>query len=159
MNPPLRKVLTLCLVRQDDQLLLGMKKRGFGAGRWNGFGGKVDQGETIEEATVRELKEESGITALDLHKLGQVDFSFEHKPGEILEVHIFKTTLYDGEAGESEEMRPKWFKITELPFESMWQSDKKWFPLFLNDTKFTGSFLFDDRDSILAYNLREVSEL
>lgn len=39
-----RKVLTLLLIQQANKILLGMKKRGFGAGRWNGFGGKVETG-------------------------------------------------------------------------------------------------------------------
>ena len=53
MSPPARKVLTLAFIRDGDRLLLGMKKRGFGAGKWNGFGGKVDPGETILQGAVR----------------------------------------------------------------------------------------------------------
>jgi 8-oxo-dGTP pyrophosphatase MutT (NUDIX family) len=56
------KILTLCLTKEDGMILLGMKKRGFGEGRWNGFGGKVEEGETIVEAAIREMKEESGLT-------------------------------------------------------------------------------------------------
>lgn len=47
------KLLTLVLVVQPGKVLLGMKKRGFGAGKWNGFGGKVNPGETIEDAARR----------------------------------------------------------------------------------------------------------
>lgn len=47
------KLLTLVLVVQPGRVLLGMKKRGFGAGKWNGFGGKVQPGETIEQAARR----------------------------------------------------------------------------------------------------------
>ena len=53
MTTPARKVLTLAFIRDGDQLLLGMKKRGFGAGKWNGFGGKVDPGETILQGAAR----------------------------------------------------------------------------------------------------------
>ena len=52
-----RKLLTLVFIIEKDSILLGMKKRGFGAGWWNGFGGKVQQGETIEEAAKRSIKE------------------------------------------------------------------------------------------------------
>ena len=54
-DPMLKKVLTLVLVRDvaRHRVLLGMKKRGFGAGKWNGFGGKLEPGETIEEAAKR----------------------------------------------------------------------------------------------------------
>ena len=44
------KLLTLCLITKGDDVLLGMKKRGFGEGLWNGFGGKVSEGETIDAA-------------------------------------------------------------------------------------------------------------
>lgn len=46
----MKKILTLCMVIRDSELLLGMKKRGFGVGRWNGFGGKVEMGEDIVDA-------------------------------------------------------------------------------------------------------------
>ena len=47
------KVLTSVFIRDSDQVLLGLKKRGFGVGFWNGFGGKVEKGETIEEGARR----------------------------------------------------------------------------------------------------------
>lgn len=48
-----RQVLTLAFVEKGDQVLLGMKKRGFGHGRWNGFGGKVEAGENVRDAAAR----------------------------------------------------------------------------------------------------------
>ena len=53
-----------------------MKKRGFGEGRWNGFGGKLHEGETCEEAALRELEEESGLKATSVEKVGELHFSF-----------------------------------------------------------------------------------
>ena len=53
VNTLKNKLLTLVMIIKNDQLLLGMKKRGFGANRWNGFGGKVEIGETILEAATR----------------------------------------------------------------------------------------------------------
>ena len=50
------KLLTLVFVLDESQILLGLKKRGFGCGRWNGFGGKVENGETIVEAAKRFVK-------------------------------------------------------------------------------------------------------
>ena len=47
------KLYTLALIRKEERILLGMKKRGFGAGRWNGFGGKVNNDETILQAAKR----------------------------------------------------------------------------------------------------------
>ena len=60
--------MTLYIITRDERVLLGMKKRGFGEGRWNGFGGKLHEGETCEEAALRELEEESGLKATSMEK-------------------------------------------------------------------------------------------
>uniref|UniRef100_A0A669QC00 Oxidized purine nucleoside triphosphate hydrolase n=1 Tax=Phasianus colchicus TaxID=9054 RepID=A0A669QC00_PHACC len=74
------RLFTLVLVVQPPRVLLGMKKRGFGAGLWNGFGGKVQPGESIEDAARRELLEESGLTVDTLQKMGQITFEFIAAP-------------------------------------------------------------------------------
>ena len=125
-----KKLLTLVFVFKDGQVLLGMKKRGFGAGRWNGFGGKVEAGESIEEAARRELREEAGIEAGDLRKAGILTFSFEGNPVP-LEVHVFRTDVFTGEPVEGEEMGPQWYPADAVPFDIMWPDDRYWFPTFL----------------------------
>ncbi len=149
------KILTLVLVREKGRVLLGMKKRGFGAGRWNGFGGKVTEGETIENAALREIKEEAGIEVQDLEKRGIIEFEFQGDP-QILEVHIFSSQSFSGTPTESEEMKPAWFDIEKIPFEEMWPDDIYWFPLFLDNKKFKGKFLFGPGDSILKHELKEI---
>ncbi|OGN10469.1 MAG: hypothetical protein A3J46_06390 [Candidatus Yanofskybacteria bacterium RIFCSPHIGHO2_02_FULL_41_11] len=151
----MRKVLTLCIIHQHPRVLLGVKKRGFGVGKYNGFGGKLNEGETIEEAAKREIKEETGLTVNNLYKLGTVDFRWQGKP-EIMEVHVFKANQYEGEPSESEEMKPEWFHVDKIPFDKMWQDDKHWFPLFLSDKKFIGKFLFDEKDNIIEHELNEI---
>ena len=148
----IKKIFTLCIVHQHPRVLLGLKKRGFGMGRWNGFGGKMHDGETIEEAAHRELTEEAGIVAFDLNKLGILEFSWEGKP-EILEVHIFKVNEFSGEPEESEEMKPQWFEIDQIPYELMWPDDRYWMHLFLENKKFKGRFLFDESDNVLEHSL------
>ncbi|MFH0846144.1 MAG: 8-oxo-dGTP diphosphatase [Patescibacteria group bacterium] len=152
----MKKILTLCLIQKNDKILLGMKKRGFGEGRWNGFGGKVEENESIEEATKREFLEESGITVNNLEKMGIMEFIFHTNLEEILEVHIFKSEDFSGELIESEEMKPQWFHIKEIPFNDMWPDDEHWIPLFLENKKFKGKFLFGEGDSILEKTLEEV---
>ena len=135
------KKLTLCIIHQHPRVLLGMKKRGFGMGRWNGFGGKVEAGETIEDATRREVGEEAGIKITDMQKIGEIEFEFKGDP-VILQVHIFKADDFEGEIVESEEMEPRWFNMDNIPFDNMWPDDKYWLPLFLEGKKFRGRFLF-----------------
>lgn len=161
MEGNMKKQLTLTIVYQDRKVLLGLKKRGFGVGRWNGFGGKVEEGETIEEAARRELQEESGLVANKIDKVGVLDFGFENDP-KILQVHIFCVISFNQEPVETEEMKPQWFEIDKIPFDSMWSDDVYWFPYFLDGKKFEGKFLFDrpsDADyqsKILSMDLVEV---
>ncbi|MBI4119109.1 MAG: 8-oxo-dGTP diphosphatase [Parcubacteria group bacterium] len=154
----MKKLLTLCIIHQHPKILLGMKKRGFGAGRWNGFGGKIAAAETIEDAAKREVREEVGIKVEDLDKMGIIDFEFKGKP-EVLQVHIFRSNNFSGEPAESEEMKPQWFHVDEIPFKEMWPDDIHWLPLFLGGKKFKGRFLFGESDVILEQELTEVREI
>ncbi len=134
------KNLTLCFVRQANQLLLGYKKRGFGKKRWNGFGGKVEEGEDLLSAAKRELLEEAGIEAKVLDKVGEIDFSFTSSEEKLL-VHIFFVQAYKGEIIETDEMRPAWFNLSEIPYDQMWVDDKYWLPLVLDNKKVKANFL------------------
>lgn len=131
-----------------------MKKRGFGAGRWNGFGGKVLDDETIKDAAKRETLEEAGIQVGTLEEMGVIEFEFQGDP-QLLEVHIFSAAEFSGEPRETEEMKPQWFEISEIPYEAMWPDDIYWLPLFLEGKKFKGRFLFGEGDIILQQELKE----
>ncbi|KAF9972069.1 Nudix (Nucleoside diphosphate linked moiety X)-type motif 1 [Actinomortierella ambigua] len=141
-----KKVLTLVLVLDKEQrrILLGYKKRGFGAHLWNGFGGKVEPGETVKQGAARELQEEAGLTVKDedLVKAGLLLFVFENDPVG-LEVHVYMTEKYSGEPAECDEMRPQWFSFDDIPYNSMWEDDRLWLPSLLNDkTPFFGRMSF-----------------
>ncbi len=144
---------TLCLVYTQEQILLGMKKRGFGAGRWNGFGGKAKADETPEAAARRELLEEACLTPLDLKSRGVLAFEFEGQ-ADILEVKLFSCGHFNGEPKETEEMRPQWFALSEIPYKEMWPDDIFWLPLVLQGKNVEGKFLFKDKDTILKHNVK-----
>ncbi|XP_074637755.1 oxidized purine nucleoside triphosphate hydrolase-like [Acropora palmata] len=150
------KLYTLALIRKEERILLGMKKRGFGAGRWNGFGGKVNNDETILQAAKRELLEESGLIVDELKQAGILKFEFLGE-SEIMEVHVFTTNQFHGTPTESEEMNPKWFPISEVPFTEMWPDDILWFPYLLKGQKFSGYFKFKGHSEILGYTLEPVT--
>ncbi len=151
-------VSTLCLVQNNEQILLGLKKRGFGARRWNGFGGKVEPGEAISAAAVREVQEECGITVHNLRQRGILHFTFDNHP-DALEVHVFSTSDWEGTPHETDEMRPAWFTATALPYTQMWADDIHWFPLFLAGKDFTATFHFKDFHTIDHFVLNEVAPL
>lgn len=160
----MKKLFTLCVVHQGPKILLGMKKVGLGAGRWNGFGGKVEAGESIEAAALRELREEVCIEAIGIAQKGVLEFSFDNDP-KILEVHVFEVTTFSGEPKETDEMTPRWFDIAQIPYDQMWSDDIHWLPLLLAGKTFRGKFHFDRPSTadysarILSMELKEVSTL
>ncbi|CAG1016067.1 partial ADP-ribose pyrophosphatase, partial [Anaerolineales bacterium] len=145
---------TLCfLIRGNppSEVLLGLKKTGFGAGKYAGFGGKVEVGETIEAAAVRELEEESRIkiSTDDLCPLGRLKFLFPSKPNWDQVVHVFAVKAWTGNPVESDEMKPIWCRVDEIPFESMWDDAHYWLPLVLEDRKINARFVYkDDNETV-----------
>jgi len=131
---------TLCFLVNGDQVLLGKKKRGFGVGRYNGYGGKVQAGETVLAAALREIHEESELTVLpeDIKEMGTIVFHFDDHPEASIRAHIFMTTRYSGIPQETDEMKPEWFKTTEIPFSEMWEDDPLWLPQILEGKKVQG---------------------
>ena len=124
-----------------------MKKVRFGAGKWNGYGGKVDPGESNEEAAARELFEESGIAtdANALEKIADIQFFFSDKP--VFQCHAYIARSWDGEPVETEEMRPEWFELTSMPLQSMWVSDALWLEKAFAGEYVQGVVYFNDDGS------------
>jgi 8-oxo-dGTP diphosphatase / 2-hydroxy-dATP diphosphatase len=149
------KLYTVIFIFKEDEILLGMKKRGFGEGKWNGFGGKVEKNETIFEGAQRELEEEAGIVCSDLMHSGKLYFEFESGFDKLMEVHIFSGTKFEGSIQETEEMKPQWFPIKEIPFELMWKDDEIWFDNLLKKKHFTAHFKFKDYETINEYKMVE----
>jgi len=118
------KPCTLIFIQQNDkqQLLLGMKKRGFGQFKWNGFGGKVEPSDkSIKAAAERELMEECSIKANNLIKRGLIIFEFDPEvEPTVLEVHVYSDSSYEGTPTESDEMKPEWYSFDKIPFDKMW---------------------------------------
>ena len=146
--------VTLVLPVRNGRILLGMKKRGFGEGKINGFGGKLNEGESIEDGAVRELSEEIGIkvSAESLNKVGELAFSFPHAKGKDWDqkVHVFLVRDWDGVPMESEEMSCDWYDADELPVNKMWDADKDWMPMVLDGRKVKGTFAFGEDNSTIS---------
>ncbi len=143
---------------RDGEILLAMKKRGFGAGRWNGAGGKPIPGETIEQTAVREAKEEIGVEARSLGCVAKINFYFAERPEWNQQVHVFFAREWSGEPVESEEMAPRWFSLQELPFKEMWPDDIYWLPKVLERKFLSADFLFGPNDAVLDFSVRELAD-
>ena len=139
---------TLLFVIRGERVLCIRKKRGLGAGKINGPGGKIDAGETAEQAVVREAQEELGITPIDVRARGVIDFQFVD--GYALRVYIFTAPGYRGEPVETAEAIPIWVSTEAMPYNEMWADDRLWMPLLFAGQRIGGRALFDG-DTLLDH--------
>jgi 8-oxo-dGTP diphosphatase len=134
---------------------MGLKKRGFGAGMYNGFGGKPEEGESLKEAAIRELKEECGLEtdAGCLRKVGEIAFSVPEKQEEDQTVHIYFIENWSGEPKETEEMKPAWCSRTSPPYDKMWEGDRLWLPQLLKGKSVKGRMVYSADSRLLKHDL------
>jgi hypothetical protein len=146
---PERQATILFLIDEENQKIwLAKKKRGFGKGKFNGYGGKPNEEDrTIEETAIRETGEESGgviVEVEDLIKVGVIDFYFpESNKQNNQTAHIYIAKKYKGTPQETEEMKPELFDIDKIPYDLMWDTDQHWIPYILSGQKIFGRFLFE----------------
>ena len=150
------------LIRENNkekELLLAMKKKGFGRGKWNGIGGKFDpkKDKNIIETAKRELREEVGVTTKEIREMAILNFFYPYlsDPEEKeWQVHVFFAKKWEGAPKESEEVKPKWFKINEIPFNQMWPDDRFWLPKVLKGEKLKAGFIFKPGELIESFEIK-----
>ncbi|HMP72745.1 MAG TPA: 8-oxo-dGTP diphosphatase [Kiritimatiellia bacterium] len=146
-----REQATLLFVIEPERILLIEKKRGLGAGKINGPGGRIDPGETPQQGAIRECQEELCITPGGVRKAGELWFQFTN--GYSLRGHVFRADHFEGVPTETDEAKPLWTPLNDIPYHRMWADDRIWIPLMLKEQPFEGRFLFDD-DAMLGFELR-----
>ncbi len=140
----------LCFVIRDGQILLIRKKRGLGAGKINGPGGRIEQGETALAAAIRETREEIGVTPVEPELIGELFFQF--LDGYKLHVAVFAARDCEGQLCETDEASPLWTDVNKIPYHDMWEDDPHWLPLLVGRKKFHGYFVFDG-DRLLSHRV------
>jgi 8-oxo-dGTP diphosphatase len=145
-----RDPATLVFVIRDGKILLIDKKTGFGKGKVNGPGGKLEEGESPEHCAIRECHEELGIRVEKLRYCGQHRFQFVD--GYSLRVWVYSAREFTGVPTETVEARPLWVPLDEIPYERMWEDDHLWLPMLIRGERFQGRWLFDG-DRMLDYEL------
>lgn len=138
------------ILNDRGEILLQKKARGFGKGKWNGPGGKLQAGETIEAAAKREILEETEIVVKELEKRGEIEFIFSDNNSNML-CHIFVVKKWHGVPHDTGEGELKWFPVDELPLDKMWDDDKYWLPRLLAGGYVHMRFYFDENNKIIKY--------
>jgi 8-oxo-dGTP diphosphatase len=141
---------TLVFVISGGRILLIRKKRGLGAGKINGPGGRLGPGETPFDCAVREVQEELRITPIGLEHLGETLFQFVD--GYSIHVFVYRAFEFQGEPTETDEAAPIWAPLDAIPFPEMWADDRIWLPWVIDGKRFMGRFIFDS-DAMLDHEL------
>ncbi|MDY6207436.1 MAG: 8-oxo-dGTP diphosphatase [Oscillospiraceae bacterium] len=105
------ELTVLCLIHKDEEYLLQNRIKN----DWKGYtlpGGHIELGESIVDAVVREMKEETGLTIFNPHLCGVKQFPIEN--GRYI-VFLFETNQFEGELRSSDEGKMYWVKKSELP--------------------------------------------
>ena len=126
---PLPEVCVCYLLRagvDGDEVLLGRKKFGLGQGNLVGPGGKIEPGETPEQAIVREVAEETSLVLGRVELVGELTYPFPFKPVWSQKSWVFVCRQWEGEPRESDELAPEWHLVADIPFSRMWDDARFW---------------------------------
>lgn len=143
---------TLCFVfNEHAQVLMILKKRGQGQGKWNGPGGKLLDGENPRDAAIRECFEETGILPLQPRELGVLEFYFPEGSENWNNIcTVFRTERHTGILiPETEECSSRWIHIAKIPYDQMWDDDRRWLPLLLENRSFHRIYRFNEASHII----------
>ncbi len=146
---------TVCYLRKDNQVLMlyrNKKKADINAGKWIGIGGKIECGETPEQANRREFYEETGLTLVSTRRRGTVHFI-----GEQWEeyMYVFEATDAFGELSDCSEGELRWIdqnNINDLP---MWEGDHTFLDILLRSSQLFELKLVYHQDRCEVINLKE----
>lgn len=140
------KLATLCYVMDNDKtlmLLRNKKENDYHEGKWNGLGGKLEQGETPEECAVREVYEESGLKVTDPIMKGLITFPlFDGIDDWYVFVFIFKK--FSGNLIDSPEGHLEWIQNNKLIDLNLWDGDKHFIPWLFENKCFSAKFIYEN---------------
>lgn len=147
----------LCLIENPDthQFLMVKNLRGMNKGFYNFSGGKMNFGEDIREALVREVKEETNLDLEGAKFIGRIDVV----PADVkkvradtkdVQVYVFYSNKYKGkERAADDEVELHWFDKDEIPFAAMRDNDKVWVPEVLQGNMVNMKFFRDENGNLV----------
>ena len=156
------KEYTLGFLFKDGKIILAKKTRKIGADKYNGYGGRIEEGEDKITNLLRETEEECGVS-LDKEKckeLGVADFYFDDKSFNDLRVFVYRIDEFDGYPKKSEEMgEPEEFDLDKIPYEEMMLGDDEFLHYILEDKKFEGEIHFlENGEKLVSAKFKEIGD-
>ncbi|MDE1846393.1 MAG: 8-oxo-dGTP diphosphatase [Candidatus Micrarchaeota archaeon] len=147
---------SICHILRGDELLLIKANRGVSKGKWNGVGGKLENGESAEACAIRETFEETGLVVKNLLHHGKINFFMDGKSELTYIVHLFSSRDYSGAQKSTDEGELAWFKQAEIPYTLMWEDDIYWLSLLLAGKRLECDFYYDrENERVIRYSIRE----
>jgi len=139
---------TLCYIldKNTDRVLMlhRIKKDGdIHRGKWNGLGGKFEEGESPEECVVREVYEESGLKIFNPILKGIITFPDFYSENSWM-VFLFTTEEFSGELIDSPEGKLEWIKRDKLFELNLWDGDRIFMKWLESDRFFSAKFHYED---------------
>lgn len=131
------KLTTLCYIEKDDCYLMlhrTKKKHDVNHDKWIGVGGKFELEEMPEECLLREVKEETGLTLLKYRYRGILTFIAEGWESEY--IHLYTASEFAGELTECNEGALEWVPKEKIEMLPIWEGDKIFLRLLMEDTGF-----------------------
>ena len=153
-------VTTTTFLRKGNKILLATKKRGFGVGKIMGVGGKQEAGERIEDTAIREVEEEIGVHITKIERMATVifdDLYYRDEP-ERVPMYVFIATEWEGEPQESDEVKPEWFTLSDIPYNKMWSDAQVYLPRVIRGEKFEAYFRYNEKDECVEQWTRAIPE-
>jgi 8-oxo-dGTP diphosphatase len=136
---------TLCYIKKDDSVLLvEVTKEGFNKGKWNGVGGKFDDGEDWKACAIREVKEETGLEIFKPTLIGIIDFPDNLSSGNDWRVYVVVADKFGGELiADSAEGNLEWIKVSDVLNLKMNKADYIFLPWIFKGKEFKATFNTD----------------
>lgn len=139
----------MCLVvvedKENNSILMVKNKRGLNQGYYNLPGGKIELNETIEDGTIRECIEETGITPINLKTIGKIEFQPLNSVAYIYYADQFKGQLVENNGDENSSF---WISKDNIPYDLMRPSDSMWIKDVINNKSINKRLTFNEDFSI-----------
>ncbi len=144
----------LCYIFRDDEILMLKRlddEKDINSSKWMGVGGHIEEDESIDDAILREVKEETGLTLTSYELLGTIKFHYNNKYNE--KIHVFAAYEAKGEFIPCDEGELQFIKRDEIFNLNMWEGDKIFLKPLLEKKKFKCS-LYYENDKLINFKIK-----